>query len=57
MRELKDFKLIVNDKEILCKDFVQEIIANGLLGMVETLDMNDKEGKKISDIQINIKFF
>ena len=57
MKELKDFKLIVNDKEILCKDFVQEIIANGLLGMVETLDLNDKEDKKINDIQINIKFF
>lgn len=57
MKELKGYKLTVNGKEITCKDFVQEIIANGLLGMVETLDLNDLENKKIDDININIKFF
>ena len=48
MREVKDFELFVNGEKIGAKMFVREIIANSLLGMVETLRLKDPNIKKIN---------
>ena len=54
MRNIKEFTLLVNDKEVSCKDFVGEMVGNGLLGMITSLDL---ENPKVNEISIKIKYF
>ena len=53
MRLVKGFSLKVNKEEVICKNFVQEIISNSLLGMVESLRLNEID---ISKIVLEIDF-
>lgn len=54
MRNIKEFTLFVNDKEVPCKDFIEDMVGNGILGMIESLDLEDN---KVNDINIKIKYF
>lgn len=53
MLEPRKFKLKVNDEDVPCKDFVQEIISNGLYGMISTLRTDQDEIKRI---KIEVRF-
>lgn len=54
MREIKSFKLEVNNQNVATKRFVRDFIGNSLLGQIESLRLKDSKVQKI-DLQIEFE--